>query len=184
MADERIDNPRGLPTGTVTLLFVDIEGSTDYLDRLGTAHYAQVLAKLRGTVRHAIAGHGGKEVDTQGDALFAAFQTAGEAVAAAAEVQAAVAAGDVRLRMGIHTGTPSLHEEGYIGRDVHRAARICGVAAGGQVALSQPAADQVGSSVTVKELGEFELRGFSRPERLYELVLVREGGAAPQERSR
>jgi class 3 adenylate cyclase len=126
---------RDLPTGTVTLLFTDIEGSTKLLHELGE-RYADVLAEHRRVLRGAFARHGGIEVDTQGDAFFYAFPKAGNAVAAAAEAQEGLAEGPVRVRMGIHTGDPIVTEDGYVGVDVHRAARVMGAGHGGQVLLS------------------------------------------------
>ena len=128
----------GLPTGTVTMLFTDIEGSTHTLRSLGD-RYADALGRHRLLVRAACDAHDGHEVDTQGDAFLVVFSRATDAVAAAAEAQRALAAEPwpegtaVRVRMGIHTGEPDLHDEGYVGLDVHLAARICAVAHGGQV---------------------------------------------------
>src|SRR5947207_15333499 len=115
---------RRLPSGTVTFLFTDIEGSTRLLGELGDTAYAETLAEHRRALREAFANHGGLEVDTQGDAFFVAFATADGAVAAAAEAQRALAAGPVRVRMGIHTGAPLVREGDYVGIDVHRAARV------------------------------------------------------------
>ena len=111
-----------LPSGTVTFLFTDIEGSTKLLEQLGDA-YRDALAEHRDVIRESLGRHGGTEVDTQGDAFFIAFTRASDAVAAADEAQAALAAGPVRVRMGLHTGEPSVTDEGYVGVDVHRAAR-------------------------------------------------------------
>src|SRR5689334_25338362 len=111
-----------LPSGTVTFLFTDIEGSTRLLHELGDA-YADVLAEHRRVLRDAFARNGGVEVDTQGDAFFVAFAGAGDALAAAAQAQRGLAGGAVRVRMGVHTGEPLLTDEGYVGADVHRAAR-------------------------------------------------------------
>ena len=125
-----------LPAGVVTLLFTDIEGSTRLLRDLGEA-YAETLAEHRRIVRGAVAAHGGAEVDTQGDAFFVAFARASDAVGAAADVQRALAGGPIKVRMGLHTGEPRLTADGYVGVDVHRAARIAAVGHGGQVLLSQ-----------------------------------------------
>ena len=124
-----------LPFGTVTFLFTDVEGSTKLLHELGAASYAQVLSDHRRVLREAFAAHGGVEVDTQGDAFFVAFPTPTGALAAAIQAQEGLAAGPIRVRMGIHTGTPLLGDEGYVGVDVHRAARIAAVGHGGQVLL-------------------------------------------------
>ena len=113
-----------LPSGTVTFLFTDVEGSTKLLHELGAEHYAQALAEHRRILREAFATHGGVEVDTQGDAFFVAFSTASGALSAAAELTGALGGGPIRVRVGVHTGTPFLAEEGYVGVDVHRAARL------------------------------------------------------------
>ena len=106
---------RDLPTGTVTFLFTDIEGSTRLLQQLGASGYADALAEHRRVLREAFLRHQGVEVDTQGDAFFVAFPTAPGAVAAAADAQQALEAGPIRVRMGIHTGTPHITDEGYVG---------------------------------------------------------------------
>ena len=133
---------RDLPEGTVTFLFTDIEGSTQLLDRLRD-RYAILLADQRRILREAFANWNGHEVDTQGDAFFVAFSRATQAVGAAAEAQRRLAEHawpegvTVGVRMGIHTGEPWSGEEGYVGMDVHRAARIAHVGHGGQVLLSE-----------------------------------------------
>src|SRR6266487_4286412 len=133
-----------LPTGTVTFLFTDIEGSTRLLHELGDA-YADVLAEHRRVLRDALTLHGGVEVDTQGDAFFFAFARARDALAAAGEAQEALSSGSVGVRMGLHTGEPLLTEEGYVGIDVHRAARIAAAGHGGQILISQSTRDLVGA---------------------------------------
>src|SRR5919106_3093717 len=134
-----------LPSGTVTFLFTDVEGSTRLLHELGSEGYAVALAEHRRTVRAAFTRHGGVEVDTQGDAFFVAFPTAPEALAAAREMLAGHASGPVRVRMGLHTGTPFLTEEGYVGPDVNRAARISAAGHGGQVLVSASTASLLGT---------------------------------------
>ena len=118
-----------LPRGTVTFLFTDVEGSTRLLEELGAAGYAEALGRHRRIIRAACSEHDGVEVDTQGDAFFLAFPTAAAAIAAAGDSQAALEGDPIRVRMGIHTGEPLAFAEGYVGMDVHRAARIaaCGV---------------------------------------------------------
>ena len=155
-----------LPTGTVTFLFTDIEGSTRLLRELGDG-YAEVLAEHRRALREAWGRHEGVEVDTQGDAFFVAFARASDAVAAAADAQLALAGGPVRVRMGLHTGEPLRADEGYVGFDVHRAARIAAAGHGGQVLLSQATADLAG--VDVRDLGLHRLKDLSAPERLFQL---------------
>jgi predicted ATPase/class 3 adenylate cyclase/Tfp pilus assembly protein PilF len=155
-----------LPTGTVTFLFTDIEGSTRLLRELGDG-YAEVLAEHRRVLRDAWRRHEGAEVDTQGDAFFVGFARASDAVAAAADAQVALAGGPVRVRMGLHTGEPLRADEGYVGFDVHRAARIAAAGHGGQVLLSQATADLAG--VDVRDLGLHRLKDLSAPERLFQL---------------
>ena len=113
-----------LPSGTVTFLFTDVEGSTRLLHELGAEAYAEALAEHRRVIREACAAEGGVEVDTQGDAFFFAFPTAPGALAAAAAFTEALASGPIQVRVGLHTGTPLLAEEGYVGDDVHFAARV------------------------------------------------------------
>jgi class 3 adenylate cyclase len=141
-----------LPSGSVTFLFTDIEGSTRLLDEVGEVGYAEALGEHRSKLRAAFRRHGGVEVDTQGDAFFYAFADPNEAVAAAAEAQEALAEGSVRVRMGVHTGEPRLTTEGYVGREVHRGARIAAAGHGGQVVLSKETRDLV--QVEVTDLGE------------------------------
>ena len=136
-----------LPTGTVTFLFSDIEGSTKLLHELGDA-YADALAEHRELVRSAFAEHDGVEIDTQGDAFFSAFARATDAVAAAQEIQARLAPGPISVRIGVHTGEPQITDEGYVGLDVHRGARICAAGHGGQVLLSQPTRELVDVDAT------------------------------------
>jgi hypothetical protein len=155
-----------LPTGTVTFLFTDIEGSTRLLRTLGD-EYADVLAEHRRALREAWRQHDGIEVDTQGDAFFVAFARASDAVAAAADAQGALSDGPVRVRMGLHTGEPLRADEGYVGFDVHRAARIAAAGHGGQVLLSQATADLAGFDV--RDLGLHRLKDLSAPERLFQL---------------
>src|ERR1700736_1010951 len=121
-----------LPTGAVSLLFTDIEGSTRLLQERQD-DYAEMLREHRRTLRETCARHQGVEVDTQGDAFFFVFERAGDAVAAAERAQRVLAEGPIRVRMGIHTGNPQVTDDGYVGIDIHRAARICAAAHGGQV---------------------------------------------------
>ncbi len=169
-----------LPTGTVTFLFSDIEGSTRLLHRLG-ARYAAVLEAHRRLIREAFSAEGGREVDTAGDAFFVAFPKATQAVAAAVAAQRAMAAhpwpegAPLRVRMGLHTGEPVVTAEGYVGLDVHRAARICSAAHGAQVLLSQAAFDLARHAfpdgVAARALGAHRLKDLQQPERLYQLVV-------------
>jgi class 3 adenylate cyclase len=157
-----------LPTGTVTFLFTDVEGSTRLLDELGAEQYAEALAGHRRLLRETFVVHGGVEVDTQGDAFFVAFATAPAAMAAAREGQVSLSEGPIRVRMGLHTGTPALHEGGYIGMDVHRAARIAAAAHGGQVVVSATTAALV-TGDGLRDLGEHRFKDLAAPERVWQL---------------
>jgi predicted ATPase/class 3 adenylate cyclase len=168
-----------LPTGTITMLFSDIEGSTRLLRELGDC-YGAALADHHQLLRRAFAEHGGVEVDTQGDAFFVAFARARDAVAAAVAAQRALATHPWRddavfsARMGIHTGEPTLGEGGYVGLDVHRAARICSAGHGGQVLLSKTTRDLLGSDdlarFVLQDLGEHRLKDLPEPEHLHQLT--------------
>ena len=156
-----------LPSGTVTFLFTDVEGSTRLLHELGPSAYAQALSEHRWVVREAVGAHGGVEVDTQGDAFFVAFPTAPGALEAAAEALAGLDGGPVRVRMGIHTGTPLVTDEGYVGEDVHRAARIAACGHGGQVLVSSTTASLI--NLELVDLGLHRLKDLSAPEQIYQL---------------
>jgi predicted ATPase len=159
---------RELPSGPVTLLFTDVEGSTRLLHELGEG-YTDVLAEHRRVLREAFARHDGTEVDTQGDAFFVVFPSADEAVAAAREGCELLEAGPVRVRIGVHTGTPQLTSEGYVGTDVHLAARIGAVGHGGQVVLSDATRRDLGTAHELLELGEHRLKDFEEPIPLFQL---------------
>jgi predicted ATPase len=159
---------RSLPTGVVTLLFTDVEGSTRLLHEMGDG-YGEALHEHRRRLRAAFADHEGIEVDTQGDAFFVAFARASNAVAAAAAGQNALADGPIRVRMGLHTGEPRLTDEGYVGLDVHKGARIAAVGHGGQVLLSQTTRALV--DATVRDLGAHRLKDLSAPERIFQLEI-------------
>lgn len=157
-----------LPAGVVTFLFTDVEGSTKLLHELGNA-YADALQEHRRLLREAFTAHEGVEVDTQGDAFFVAFGRASDAVAAAAHAQLALAGGPIRVRMGLHTGEPRVTEEGYVGLDVHKGARIAAVGYGGQVLLSR--ATQALVDAGVRDLGPHRLKDLSAPERIFQLEI-------------
>ena len=160
---------QNLPSGTVTFLFTDIEGSTRLLGKLGSEDYAASLAEHRRVIREAFAAQGGVEVDTQGDSFFVAFPTATGALAAAINAQAALAAAATRVRMGIHTGTPLLiSDEGYVGADVNRAARIAAAGHGGQILLSSSTTALVTNDCLL-DLGEHRLKDLSAPERIHQV---------------
>ncbi len=156
-----------LPTGVVTLLFTDIEGSTRLLADL-RGRYVDALAEHRRLVREAARAHGGVEVDAQGDSFLIAFPRPSGAVSAAVAAQLALRDGPIAVRMGIHTGEPELTDEGYVGLDVHRGARIGDAGHGGQILLSATTRALV--DVATVDLGEHRLRGIERPERLYGVV--------------
>src|SRR3954447_25837098 len=156
-----------LPSGTVTFLFTDIEGSTRLLHELGD-DYAAALAQHRRVLRAAFSRHGGVEVDTQGDAFFVAFAKATDAVAAATDARAGLERGPIRVRIGVHTGEPLVTDEGYVGIDVHRAARIAAAGHGGQVLVSQATRELVDANGLV-DLGEHRLKDLAVPERIYQL---------------
>ena len=158
---------------SLTFLFSDIEDSTGLLGRLGDG-YPEVLAKARELTRGAVADAGGREVECRGDEIFCVFERSEAAADAALAIQRAFTAhrwpaGEhVRVRIGMHTGVAEAADEGYVGLDVHRAARICQAAHGGQVLASADAAEPLGP--LAKNIGEFDFRGLRRPERIFQLV--------------
>lgn len=163
----------GLPGGTVTFLFTDIEGSTELSRRHGAA-YGDVRAEHRRVLREVFAAHRGCEIDAEGDGFFIGFEQASDAVAAAVAAQRAlVETGTVRVRMGLHTTEPHVHSEGYVGVGVSRAARICAAAHGGQIVLSQATAGIVEDNqfldVRLRDLGEHFLKDIPLPQRLFQL---------------
>src|SRR6266480_6121966 len=170
-----------LPTGTVTLLFTDIEGSTQLLQQVGEC-YTNILATYRQLLREAFQTHHGFEVDTQGDAFFVAFARATDGLLAALAAQRALAANSwpdgvtVLARMGLHTGEPSLVPEGYVGLDVHHAARIMSAGHGGQVLLSQTTRDLIEhdlpNGVSLLDLGAHRLKDLQQKSHLYQLVIA------------
>lgn len=170
-----------LPSGTVTFLFTDIAGSTELLKELGE-RYTTVLADHRELLRTTFDDHGGEEIDTQGDSFFYAFPRARSAVAAAVAAQRRLFdhpwPGDTRLRvrMGLHTGEAAVGDEGYVGLDVVRAARISAIAGGDQVLLSETTTVLVGSDlpedVSVHPLGRRRLKGIDRPEPIFALAVA------------
>jgi class 3 adenylate cyclase len=175
-----VDTPN-LPSGTVTFLFSDIEGSTSLLKRLGDDGYAELLRTHRRIVRETFAEYHGQEIDTQGDAFFYSFHRAREAVAAAVAVQRAHAEQawpqgvSVRMRLGLHTGEPAVGEDGYTGLDVVRASRIAAVGRGGQVLLSDTTraivAGDLPDGVAIRSLGDQRLKDIDQPEALHELTI-------------
>lgn len=158
-----------LPEGSVTFLFTDIAGSTKLLNELGEIAYADALAEHRRVLREAFARHRGVEVDTQGDAFFFAFPTPDGALAAIEDGARGLAAGPIRVRVGIHTGSAVRTAEGYVGADVHRAARIAAAGSGGQVLLSRSTAAEVDTGrFPLVDLGDHRFKDLQAPERVYQ----------------
>ena len=166
---------RDLPSGTVTFLFTDVEGSTQLLRELGAEAYADALAEHRRVIREACARHAGVEVDTQGDAFFFAFPTATGAIGAAAKMTEALASRQVQVRVGLHTGTPLLADEGYVGDDVHLAARVAASGHGGQVLVSYSTAALIEPSgsepqaLSLVDLGEHRLKDIEEAVSIFQL---------------
>jgi predicted ATPase len=158
---------RELPSGTVTFLFTDVEGSTKLLHELGAEEYAAALAEHRRVIREACAAEGGVEVDTQGDAFFFAFPTAPGALAAASAFTEDLDSGPIRVRVGLHTGTPLVTDEGYVGDDVHYAARVAATSHGGQVVCSTATAKLVDHELV--DLGEHRLKDIAEPVPIFQL---------------
>jgi class 3 adenylate cyclase len=167
-----------LPTGTVTFLFTDIEGSTDLVRRLRD-RYGEMRGEHERILRVAFAAHGGHVIDTQGDAFFVVFSRAASAVEAAVAVQRQLAATDwpdgarFQVRIGLHTAEPYLDGDRYVGVGVHRAARICAAGRGGQILLSSTTAGIIEDEelVELRDLGEFPLKDLPSPQRLYAVVV-------------
>ena len=157
-----------LPAGTVTFLFTDIEGSTRLLHALGPSPYAEALAEHRRVLRAAFETHDGVEVDTQGDAFFVAFPTASGAAAAALAGHESLASGPVSVRVGLHTGVPSVAGDGYVGIDVHRGARVAALAHGGQTVVS-PSTAMLLDAEPLVDLGLHRLKDFDGATRLFQL---------------
>ena len=169
-----------LPGGTVTFVFTDIEGSTRLLQELGDEGYGRVSGEHRRLVRESFGARGGTEIDTQGDAFFFSFPRARDAVAAAVDAQRALRdhewpdARQVSVRMGLHTGEPHVGEEGYLGLDVVRAARISAAGHGGQILISETTrallGNQLPDGVAVHDLGQQDLKDVQH-EHIYELSI-------------
>jgi predicted ATPase/class 3 adenylate cyclase len=163
-----------LPSGTVTFLFTDVEGSTKLLHELGAESYADALAEHRQVVRQACAACGGVEVDTQGDAFFVAFPTALGALDAARVIGAGLEPGLIQVRMGLHTGTPLVTGEGYVGEDVHLAARVAAAGHGGQVLVSSSTvalapSDTASQGVAFRDLGEHRFKDIEGTVAIFQL---------------
>ena len=167
-----------LPTGFVTLLMSDIEGSTVLLRKLGD-RYGALLNDVRGILRAAVSRSGGREIDARADEFFAVFERAGAAIGAGMAVQRDLAAREwtdgleVRIRIGIHSGHPTLTELGYIGLAVHTTARVCAAAHGSQILVSAATRTAIGTSppagVRFRGLGRHRLSGLPDPEMLFQV---------------
>ncbi len=176
-----------LPTGTVTFLFADVEGSTRLARDLDD-RWQDVLADIRRLLRAAVADAGGHEVDSRGDELFAAFASTQAAADAAGDAQRRLGAHSwptaVRVRIGFHTGTAALNEDGYVGVDVHRAYRIASAGHGGQIVTSEAAATALSPGRTLRDLGLWSLPDLPEPERIFQLDEEGSSGDFPQLRAR
>jgi predicted ATPase/class 3 adenylate cyclase len=159
---------RRLPTGTITLFFADIERSTALLQELGSERYGAALVEYRRLMRDAVTSHGGVVVGTEGDAFFAAFQSAREAFAAAGEAEAALSERNLHVRMGLHTGEPLVVNGHYSGIDVHRAARIAAAGHGGQILISRSTRELLEPAASVSDLGSHRLKDLGEPVHLYQ----------------
>ncbi len=181
------------PSGTVTLLFTDLEGSTRLLQTVGDGRAAEIFAEHRRLLRAAFASRRAEELETQGDGLLVAFPSAREAVRAAIEAQHAISAHAwpegvvLRVRMGLHTGEPTSGGGALYGLGLHRAARICGAGWGGQVLLSHTTADLIANDppdgVRLRDLGEHRLKDLERPERIFQVLHPQLKGDFPPLRS-
>ena len=164
-----------LPRGYLTFLFSDVEGSTRLLRTLGAERYAGALGRHRDLVRAACRANGGVEVDTQGDAFFLSFKSAAGALAAASEIAGVLDGGPLEVRIGIHSGTALVTEDGYVGNDVHIAARIAAAGSGGQILVSGATANELTReaaaqpSFALRELGEHRLKDVEEPVALFQL---------------
>jgi DNA-binding NarL/FixJ family response regulator/class 3 adenylate cyclase len=178
---------RSLPTGTLTFFFADVEGSTRLARELGDGWQA-VIADIRRLLRAAVSAASGHEVDSRGDELFAVFATAESAAAAATDAQRLLGGHNwpapVRTRIGLHTGTAALAEDGYVGVDVHRADRIASSGHGGQIVVSETAAAELAPARELRDLGLWLLPDLPEPERIFQLEEPGLGGNFPPLRAR
>lgn len=174
---------RRLPKGQVTFLLTDVERSTELLAQLEDRHaYASLLSSVRRAMRTAVRKAGGREVDARADELFVVFEQAPAALEAALAIQRAMRAGpwdhgvDLRVRIGVHTGRPTLTETGYVGLSVHKAARICNAAHGGQIVLSSAVQAAVLESLTdgvsLRSLGSWRFQGLREPEEIFQVEVA------------
>jgi class 3 adenylate cyclase len=184
----QLEPQRKLPSGQVTFLLADIEGSTDLLQRLGD-DYASLLADVRRIVRGAVRSARGHQVSARGDDVFAVFEEAPAALEAALEIQRRIQAHswpgglECRLRIGLHRGRPKLTDTGYVGISVHAAARICFSAHGGQIVMSAAVASSLPDDVELKKLGAWRFRGLPEPIEIFQVVDADLGDDFPPLRS-
>ena len=177
--NRQLSSRRKLPSGDITFLLADIEGSTDLLHRLGDG-YGPLLEDVRRLVRNAVRAAGGHEVDARGDEMFAVFERAPDALVAAVAIQRAMPGGpwpdgsEARVRIGLHRGRPTLTSTGYVGMSVHAAARICFCGHGGQIVMSgavqAAASDALADDVTLESLGAWNFRGLRDPVELFQAI--------------
>jgi DNA-binding NarL/FixJ family response regulator/class 3 adenylate cyclase len=176
-----------LPTGTITFLFADVEGSTRLAHDLGE-EWEPVLRDVRSLLREAVAGCSGHEVDSRGDELFAVFSDADAAAAAAVDAQRRLGGHNwpapVRVRIGLHAGSATLTDDGYVGVDVHRAFRVASAGHGGQIVVSEPAAGALAQARELRDLGLWLLPDLPEPERIFQLEEAGLGGTFPPLRAR
>jgi class 3 adenylate cyclase len=187
-----IQPQRRFPKGNVTFLLTDVEASTSLLARLGES-YGPLLTKVRGLVRAAVRQEGGQEVDARGDEMLAVFREPAAALKAALAIQHAMqesswpgAGADVRLRVGLHSGRPTLTETGYVGLAVHTTARVCFAAHGGQILITSAVrsglANEDVHGLSLKRLGNWRFRGLPKPVKLFQVDALRGAQAYPPPR--
>jgi len=177
LREARVADPSDLPSGAVTLMLTDIEGSTQLVQELGE-EYQSVLESVRKLIRDVVGGHHGFEVDSRADEFFAVFAEAGQGLAAAIEIQRVMQdtkwphGHQVRVRIGLNSGSPAVTDTGYVGLPVNVMARVCNAGHGGQILLTAASRDELGSDlagIQLDFLGEFQLQGLPGPEPLFQV---------------
>jgi class 3 adenylate cyclase len=177
LREARVADPSDFPSGVVTLMLTDIEGSTRLVQDLGEG-YSSVLESVRKLIRDAVGDHQGFEVDSRADEFFAVFAEAGQGLAAAIEIQTAMqdtkwpVGHQVRVRIGINSGSPAVTDTGYVGLPVNVMARVCNAGHGGQILLTASSRDELGSDladIQLEFLGEFQLQGLPAPQPLFQV---------------
>lgn len=175
LREARVETPTELPSGLVTLLLSDIESSTVLVSEAGD-EYPALLEEVRNLIRADVGRWSGYEVDARADEFFAAFGSASDAVSAAVAIQREMEARSwtggrkVRIRIGLHSGSPALTDTGYVGLAVHVAARVCAAGHGGQILISGTTREEIGGASSLKELGAFQLQGLPEPIDLYQVL--------------